>query len=192
MNKAFFGVALIVVLLGIVVVNLYQSKDEAEQIEEAVQEELGSDAHVVEQPEGLAQGDGAPGFELMNLNGEAVSLSDYKGKKVILNFWATWCPPCKAEMPHMENFYKDNSENVEILAVNLMNTESNRENVQEFIEEYGLTFPILLDESGELGKEYRAVTIPTTYMINTEGVIHHRVVGPMDEEMMTNLVDSME
>ena len=77
---------------------------------------------------GFKPGDTPPDFELATLSGELVRLSDYKGKKVILNFWASWCGPCKAEMPHMEKYYKKNkdAENVEIIAVNLTKQRAKR------------------------------------------------------------------
>lgn len=78
---------------------------------------------------GIKKGNKAPNFELMNLNEKPVKLSDFTGKKVILNFWATWCPPCRAEMPHMEKFYKENEKDVVVFAVNLTNTEKTRNDV---------------------------------------------------------------
>lgn len=145
--------------------------------------------------EGLEQGDTPPDFELTTLTGEILTLSELKGKKVILNFWASWCGPCKAEMPHMQNYYekyKDEA-NVEIVAVN-MTTQERRgiEGIEQFVEEYGLTFPIPLDESGEVIDAYRVMTIPTTYMIGTDGTIANRMIGPMDEKTMQNLVDQLD
>ena len=109
---------------------------------------------------GFQPGDTPPDFELATLSGELVRLSDYKGKKVILNFWASWCGPCKAEMPHMENYYKKNkdAENVEIIAVNLTKQErKGLKGIEEFIDAYGLTFPIPLDEGGRIMDTYRVI-----------------------------------
>lgn len=130
----------------------------------------------------------APDFELTTLAGETVKLSDYQGKKVVLNLWATWCPPCKAEMPHMQNFYENNKENgIEILAVNLTNMDKGRKNIENFVKEYGLTFEIPLDEDGSIGMQYQAFSIPTSYIIDSDGIIIKKIVGPMDEGMMENL-----
>ena len=85
---------------------------------------------------GLSIGSKAPDFELKTLSGENVKLSDYRGKKVMLNFWATWCAPCKEEMPDMEEFYKQNGEEIEILAVNI----DPQFNVQQFVTEMELLF----------------------------------------------------
>ena len=140
----------------------------------------------------LDEGTAAPDFELSTMTGEKVRLSDYHGKKVILNFWATWCPPCKAEMPHMESFYKANKNSgITILAVNLTSVDKGKDAVQNFINSNGLTFPILLDETGMIGTKYQAFTIPTSYIIDTKGIIQKKVVGPMDENTMKAFMDSI-
>src|SRR5690606_30949393 len=128
-------------------------------------------------------------FQLTDLEGNTVQLSDFKGKKVFLNFWATWCPPCKAEMPHMQDFHEKYSDEVVVLAVNVTGSEVNKDNVYEFVDEYNLTFPIVLDETNEVSAAYQAVSLPTTYFINSEGVIQlQRKIGPMTyEEMEKNL-----
>lgn len=141
---------------------------------------------------GFEEGNKSPNFQLKTLDGKDVQLSDFKGKKVILNFWATWCPPCKAEMPHMQDFYKEQKgKNIEILAVNLTTAEKEPKGVDKFVKDNDLTFPILLDSTGEIGDAYRAFTIPTSYFIDTNGIISKRIVGPMDKEMMTRLMNSI-
>ena len=144
--------------------------------------------------QGTGKGDAAPDFTLTTLDGKEVSLSDYKGKKVVLNFWTSWCPPCKAEMPHMQNYYEDMSEeaNVEILAVNLTNKDNGVDEVSSFVEDYGLTFPIPMDEEGQIGNAYKVIPIPTTYMIDTNGIIQNMIVGPMNEEMLIDSVDKLK
>jgi peroxiredoxin len=192
-NKRNFALAIVALLIGIFLVNLFQDQQEKKEKEEAAKlAEQSMDLSNAEQ--GLAKGDQAPDFELTTLAGEKVRLSDYKGQKVILNFWATWCPPCKAEMPHMQKYYEKNAdkENVEILAVNLTSMDEGRNAVQEFVDGYELTFPIPMDVDGDIGEEYRAFTIPTTYMIDTNGQIQHKIVGPMNEEMMGEMVAGMD
>ena len=138
---------------------------------------------------GLEKNQVAPDFELATLTDVTVRLSDYRGKKVILNFWASWCPPCRVEMPHMENYYEENkgAENVEIIAVNMTKTERGGddkiERVEEFVNDNKLTFPILLDETGEVMKLYQIMAYPTTYIINPEGVITDVVIRELDEEI---------
>ncbi|MEG9295754.1 redoxin domain-containing protein [Mangrovibacillus sp. Mu-81] len=193
MNKRNFALAVVALLIGIFLVNVFQDQQEKKEREEAAQ--LAEESMDLSNAgRGLAKGDSAPDFELTTLAGEKVKLSDYEGQKVILNFWATWCPPCKAEMPHMQKYYEKNAdkENVEILAVNLTSMDEGKDAVQEFVDGYELTFPIPLDEDGEIGEEYRAFTIPTTYMIDTNGQIRHKIVGPMNEDMMDEMVEGMD
>ncbi|MCP3031296.1 TlpA family protein disulfide reductase [Halobacillus sp. A1] len=144
-------------------------------------------------PKGLEVGDEAPDFELETLDGDKIKLSELKGKKVMINFWATWCPPCKVEMPEMERFHEKYGDEVEVLAVNATGTESKLGNVEEFIEEEGYTFPILLDQELETNDDYQAVSLPTTYFIGTDGVIQQpRKVGPMTYDFMIEMKDSLK
>lgn len=201
MKKNIFGVIVIAILISIVTVNIVKETNAKKQQELAQQEFLleaaTKEAQVDVADTGLTPGDEPPNFELETLDGQAVKLSDYKGKKVILNFWASWCPPCKAEMPHMQNYYATTAEkdNVEVIAVNLTSAEkglNKHEKISDFIKEFGLTFPIPLDEEGNIGNTYRTLTIPTTFMIDTNGLIHKKIVGPMDEEMIGKLVKEMK
>ncbi|MDQ0214888.1 peroxiredoxin [Oikeobacillus pervagus] len=195
MSKKIFGLILILFLLGIVVVNIVNNSKEkfAKEKEENPTVEIMEDRDKLME-NSLEVGSVAPNFQLNTLDGKSVSLKDYRGKKVILNFWASWCPPCKAEMPHMQNYYESQAQdqNVEILAVNLTKNDKGIEKIRDFVKEYGLTFPIPLDEEGEIGPGYQAFTIPTTYMIQTDGTIYQKIVGPMDEELMENAVSEME
>ncbi|WP_338751520.1 TlpA disulfide reductase family protein [Bacillus sp. FJAT-52991] len=188
MDKKWFGLLLLVLLVGIAVVNMVKDRQEVTEIENP-----GTKAPSTAQS-GIDVGEKAPDFTVKTIQGEEVSLSDYEGKKVILNFWATWCPPCKAEMPHMQKYYEKEAEknNVEILAVNLTKNDKGKETVADFVKQYGLTFPILLDEEGTLGEQYQAFTIPTTYVLNTDGTVHQKIVGPMDEAMMEQLVSELK
>lgn len=141
----------------------------------------------------LDQGVEAPDFELFTLDNKKTKLSDYRGQKIILNFWATWCPPCKAEMPHMEEFHKKNKDkNISIVSVNLTSIDKGKSKITSFVKDYGLTFPIMLDESGKIGLEYQAFAIPTSYIIDEKGIITQKIVGPMDEEMMEKLIGNLK
>ncbi|PFA22536.1 MULTISPECIES: redoxin domain-containing protein [Bacillus cereus group] len=135
---------------------------------------------------GIEVGKNAPNFELAKLDGTKVKLSDLKGKKVILNFWATWCGPCKQEMPDMEAFYKKHKTDVEILAVNYTASEgaNGEEKVKKFAEEKGITFPILLDKDITVTTTYKVITIPTSYFVDTKGVIQDKFIGPMTQKEM--------
>ncbi len=135
----------------------------------------------------------APDFELKTLEGETVRLSDYVGKKVIINFWATWCPPCNEEVPHMQKVYEEyKNQGVEILAVNVTNKDKGKEAVAQFVKKHGLTFEVLLDEEGLVGSTYQVLTLPTTYMIDTKGNMVDIIEGPMNEALMKTLINKAE
>lgn len=149
-----------------------------------------SDTNLPDVEEGLEKGDMAPDFELELMNGEKVKLSDYRGEKVMLNFWATWCPPCRAEMPDMQKLHEN--KDVTILAVDLFDTESKIEHVEEFIEDYGVTFKVLLDKDSDVSTKYGIQPIPTTYMINSEGIIENMAFGALNYELMVQELDKMD
>jgi len=125
----------------------------------------------------LQKGFFAPDFTLKTLDGESVTLSDLRGKVVLLNFWATWCPPCKAEMPAFQRAYTDYAaEDFVILAVNATQQDS-VEGVVEFIAEFGLSFPVVLDTAGEANRFYQVQSLPTSFFIDRDGVISEVVIG---------------
>jgi len=114
-------------------------------------------------------------FNLQFLAGGNTALSSYKGKVVILNFWATWCPPCRSEMPSMETLYQRfKDEGLEILAVNLGES---ADTVRQFIQNNKYTFPVPMDTNNRVGTLYGVEAIPTSYILDREGKIIARVVG---------------
>lgn len=191
MSKKWIGLVVMAVLIGFTIAGVV--KNNLENANEFDNIALGSDVDFLDTDEGLAKGKTAPDFELTTLDGKPVKLSDYQGKKVILNFWATWCPPCRAEMPHMQNYFEEQAEdaNAEILAVNLTTEDHGLAKIHDFVKEYELTFPIPMDENGDIGAVYQAITIPTSYMIDTAGRVQNKIVGPMDEGMIEEFVDNM-
>ena len=191
MTKKMFGLIIVASLVAIMIASFVKKNVDTEESFDS--EQRGVDLVEETAEEGLTKGDVAPDFTLTTLDGKEVKLSDLKGKKVVLNFWATWCPPCKAEMPHMQNYYEDfaKDENVEIIAVNLTSGDK-EESVQDFVQDYGLTFPIPLDVEGNVGGTYQAITIPTSYMIDTKGRIQNKIVGPMDERMLTDFISNLD
>ncbi|MDQ0338924.1 peroxiredoxin [Caldalkalibacillus uzonensis] len=199
MKKVMMGAILLLVLGWTVFDTLYadQKQEAAQERNEGSLHELVVATDTEEQPAeaesvGLAYGDIAPDFKLATLSGEEITLSDLRGKKVILNIWASWCPPCRAEMPDMQQFYEEYQDEVEILAVNLFESEASLESVKRFVEEYELTFPVLLDENSEVAAKYQALTIPTSYVIDSNGVIQHKMVGPMSYDWMKNATSKLE
>ncbi|WP_052137977.1 TlpA family protein disulfide reductase [Heyndrickxia ginsengihumi] len=134
----------------------------------------------------LKVGTTAPDFSLKNLNNETIHLSDFKGKKVILNFWATWCPPCKKEMPLLEEVYKKYPSTVKIVSVNI----DPQADVKRYIQNTGITFPVLLDENGDVNEVYNVMTVPTTYLINGQGEIKQIQQGQLTKDILEKWIQS--
>jgi peroxiredoxin len=114
-------------------------------------------------------GDPAPDFELLGVNGETVRLSDYLGRPVILNFWATWCAPCRLEMPELQRAQAEFGDDGPVVLT--INQEESAEQVTEFFDEVGLTLPALLDSEAEVGAAYGAFFLPTTVIIGPDGAV---------------------
>ncbi len=121
----------------------------------------------------------APNFTLPRLNGEIVRLSDYRGKIVFLNIWATWCPPCREEMPAMEKLYQEmKGEAFEILAVSI--DAAGAKAVGPFMKQNKLSFPALLDPKGMVKGLYGITGVPETFIIDKDGIINSKIIGPRD------------
>lgn len=141
---------------------------------------------------GLEKGNLSPDFELVTLDNEKVKLSDYRGKKVMLNFWASWCGPCRAEMPDMQKLHEVGQDDLVILAVNATQTEKSEESAQEFVKELGLTFTTVLDKEGEVSKTYQVIGLPTTYFIDSEGKINDKFTGTLSYQQMLNGISKLD
>lgn len=114
-------------------------------------------------------------FRLKGEDGKQYALSQFRGKLVIINFWATWCPPCREEMPSMERAWqKLKNHNIMFLAVNVGETE---EEIFSFTATYPVSFPLLMDRNGSLAKQYPMVGLPTTYIVSPDGKVTHKAVG---------------
>ena len=134
-----------------------------------------------------------PDFHIETLDGNLVTLSELRGKVVVVNFWATWCPPCRAETPALEKSYEQYKDSgVVILGVNLTNQDVISE-VESFIQEFGLTYPILLDRDGSISNSlYQIRGLPTTFFVNREGIIRTVLVGgPMSETFIRSKIEAL-
>lgn len=149
---------------------------------------IGGNNPGAEIPESAAVGSAAPDFELQTLSGEKVRLSDLRGKIVLINFWATWCEPCKIEMPFFEKLYQKNGSQLEILAVNF---DEPQQKVQQFAEEFGLSFPILLDPGAEVQNLYRVRGYPTTFIVDEEGMTSFHHIGLITEEQVFDYLSQL-
>lgn len=134
----------------------------------------------------------APDFNLDSLQGEPVQLSDLRGKIVVVNFWTTWCPPCREETPALESAYGSyRDRGLVMLGVNLTDQDSLKD-VESFVQEFRLTYPILLDRDGAVGLLYQLNGLPTTFFISREGIIRTVVIGgPMSETFIRSKIEAL-
>ena len=184
--KQKMGLVIVIGLVILLITNIVLEKIEENNA-------INSNIKAQEDTTGLNKGDIAPDITMTNLAGEEVKLSDYRGKKVVLNFWATWCPPCRAEMPHMQKYYDEHKEkqNVEIIGFNMTFSGDSIEKVEQFIASYKLSFPIYTTFDENIIDQYGVLTMPTTYFIDEEGRIHRKVRGPVDEDSLAFYIEDM-
>ena len=133
-------------------------------------------------------------FELKDQYGNVHKLSDYKGKTVFLNFWATWCPPCRAEMPEIQKLYEEyqKEEDPEVVILGIAapgyGQEQSADGVKQFLEENGYTYPVLMDEGGNIFDQYGIQSYPTTFMFTKEGKVFGYLSGQLSEDIMRNII----
>jgi cytochrome c biogenesis protein CcmG, thiol:disulfide interchange protein DsbE len=138
------------------------------------------------------QGFLAPDFELKTPTGETVRLSDLRGQAVLVNLWATWCPPCRAEMESIEKVYQEYKDRgFTVLAVN-MTYQDDALSIMPFVNKQKLTFPILLDETGDMANAYQLRSLPSSYFIRPNGIINEVVIGgPMSEALLRTRIEDI-
>lgn len=137
---------------------------------------------------GTNVGEIAPDFTTTTPDGEEISLVDYRGDVVLLNFWATWCGPCRVEMPEFQDaFVAHQDDGFTILAVNF---QENADQITPFVEELGLTFPVALDLRGDINTQYNVLSYPSTYLIGRDGEILDRHFGPLTADAITEMIGS--
>lgn len=134
----------------------------------------------------------APDFSLELLSGGQVTLSELRGQAVVINLWASWCPPCREEMPAIQAVYEEYRERgLEILAVNTTYQDRERD-AAAFVQQFGLTFPVPLDRSGSVSRQYQLRALPTTFFVDRAGVIQQVVIGgPMSETTIRTAVEEI-
>jgi peroxiredoxin len=139
-------------------------------------------------PPAPAIGHPAPDFKLTAVNGEAFSLAELRGMPVVLNFWATWCPPCREELPELQAASERLTGQVAIVGVNQA---EDPERVRGFVSDLGLTFEMPLDERAVVSQEYRVRSLPTTFFIDRSGVIRRMQIGPVTEATLAQFLQDI-
>jgi thiol-disulfide isomerase/thioredoxin len=137
----------------------------------------------------------APNFVLKTLDGQQVELYKTNGKPTVINFWASWCDPCKQEMPHIQKAYHQYKDKINFRMVN-ETSQDTLPNIKKFMKQYKYDFPILLDQENEDGQtigtdHYQLIGIPTTFVIDSTGMITHKVVGEMSKEELQDILDDV-
>ncbi|MGM9950379.1 MAG: TlpA family protein disulfide reductase [Lysinibacillus sp.] len=128
-------------------------------------------------------------ISLETTTGEVYDVQERGNNITIVNFFATWCPPCKAEMPHLQSFAERLPENVALIGVNLTARDDGEEALSTFIEQYNVTYPILLDDTDRAGTDFKVLTIPTTVILDKDGREVERIVGPVSEDVLHKMVE---
>jgi thiol-disulfide isomerase/thioredoxin len=134
-------------------------------------------------------GEVAPNFEYTLSDGTRHQLSELHGKKVLLNFWATWCEPCRAEMPDLQQVLANYGDSVVVLGVNKLETAAV---IPPFAEELGVSFPLIVNTEGDIANRYGAKNIPSSFFINTDGTIGARRIGVMTYDFMKSQIDQLK
>ena len=138
------------------------------------------------------EGFSAPDFTLSLLDGGEITLSELRGQVVLVNFWTSWCPPCRKEMPAIESVYRSYKDiGLVVIGLNLTAQDS-KPDVSAFVKEMGVTFPIALDVNNAVGNLYRVTALPTSFFIDRNGVIRSVIVGgPMSEALIQSKVEEL-
>ncbi|WFD08845.1 TlpA family protein disulfide reductase [Tepidibacter hydrothermalis] len=187
MIKKIFSIIVVIALLfgGFYIFN--KQNNTKQDVSNNIVKENADKENIDEKSQELAVGKIAPSFTLKNLNGDEVSLSDYEGKIVLINFWATWCTYCDKEMPDLQRLNNENED----LVVLTVNVKESKEEVQSYIDKGNYDFPVLLDENGETSITYLVSAFPTSYFVDENGILLGAVQGMMSYDKMNTILEQI-
>ena len=134
----------------------------------------------------------APDFTVYDAEGNPVKLSDFFGKPIVLNFWASWCGPCRMEMPHFEKAYQEMEEDIQFVMVNMTIDRETQQSAQDFLDEAGYTFPVLFDTTGDAAIAYGAYSLPMSVFIDADGNVQDLAIGAIDEATLLSKIDKIQ
>lgn len=174
MLKRFWKPFVLIFITGLLSVTWYTRYAEMERLESL--------------PVGTEVGERAPEFTGTTVDGETVSLSDYRGKIVLVNDFATWCGPCLFETPHLVDLYHEQMDDIAILGLNILEQD---EDVAAYQAQFNIPYPLLLDPDGKLTEIYSPIGLPTTWFIDEHGIIQYVHSGPMTMAMIRNILDDL-
>ncbi len=174
MKKTVFSVMVLLVLIGVTLYFNFSNSDNKTISNSEIK---------------ASKGYLAPNFTISDVDGNKVSLSEFKGKPVFINFWASWCPPCKEEMPFIEEAYKKHKDQITFLMINVIETDTISD-LQAFMNENQFTFPVQLDKKNLVTDLYQVYGFPTSYFINKNGIITDKVAGGMSKPMFDLLLQN--
>ncbi|MGM0873356.1 MAG: TlpA disulfide reductase family protein [Bacillota bacterium] len=141
----------------------------------------------------VIEGEKAVDFSLKTVEDKEINLSHFHGKVIVVNFWTTWCAYCQEEMEELNKFYSETkSSNVELIGVNVTSSEKSEQAVRQFVEILDLPFLIGLDVQGEVSKMYQIIGIPTTFIIDREGIVRKKILGPVTADILNNIISQMQ
>ena len=174
----------LILVIGIVAVDLFLDyRDGLANEAQALQQDLASDL-----PVGTAVGELAPDFTGTTLDGGTITLSDQRGKVVLVNDFASWCGPCLAETPHLVEVYNARADEVAFIGLNL---QENQDAVAAYRDDFLVSYPLVLDPDGQLTEIYRPIGLPTSWFIDPAGIVRYVHAGPMTSEMIHRVLDEV-
>jgi thiol-disulfide isomerase/thioredoxin len=185
MFKKIWKPLVLILVVGVLAADLYYDSQANSQIQVAE-----TSTAALDLPIGTSIGELAPDITGTTLEGETLALSDLRGNLVLVNVFASWCGPCRAEMPHLvEVFDEVDNEGIEFVGLNLSERSTA---VSTFRDEFDINFPVLLNEDGRLTEVYQPIGLPTSWFIDADGVVRYVFAGPMTKEMLKGILEDIE
>jgi cytochrome c biogenesis protein CcmG, thiol:disulfide interchange protein DsbE len=184
---------ILLLVLFLLVCSVYFDHNKVSNIDQQSQQNLSPDTSA-SSPK-AAKGKLAPEITLNDLNGQAVKLSNYRGKVVVLNFWASWCPPCKSEMSELDKAAREYASGADAVLLTVNLTDGSSETVdkaRKYIDDNKYSLSVLLDTQSRAANAYNITSIPTTYIIDKQGVIVNYIVGPTNRDALNAYVNQLK